>query len=129
MMIWPWWSPSSSVESPPYRHYFSYSFILSSLSPTRSDIYLHEDVMDFTNPFLAYEEGYTHPLAKVMPTTRAQLIPISPIPAPVGVPLEEEEEELFLPKEPLTRRGYPRGQSQGDSSGWCPLLLWLRSNG
>jgi len=81
--------------------------------------------MDFTNPFLQYEEGYSRPFPQIMPTVRARLVPVSPTPAPVGVRLEEEEESL-LPKELLTRRGYPRGQSQGDSSGWCPLLLRFR---
>jgi len=85
-----------------------------------SDIYTHEPVMDFTNPFLDYEQGYTRPFATVMPTVRATLVPISP-----------DQEESVLPEKPLTRkeiktrRGYPRGESQGDSSGQILLPSFL----
>jgi len=83
--------------------------------------------MDFTNPFLDYEEGYVCPFASILPTVHARLIPVSPTLAPVAAQLEEEEDESLLPKEPLTCRGYPRGQSQGDSSGWClPLLRFKK---
>jgi len=77
-----------------------------------SDIYTHEPVMDFANPFLDFDQGYTRPFAIIAPTVKATLIPIVP-----------EEEESILPKKPLTRkelktrRGYPRGESQGESSG------------
>jgi len=85
-----------------------------------SDIYTHEDVMDFTNPFLDFDQGYVCPFATILPTVRATLVPIAP-----------EEEESVLPKKPLTRkeiktrRGYPRGESQGESSGriLLPSLL------
>jgi len=58
-----------------------------------SDIYTHEPVQDFTNPFLDFNQGYTRPFATVLPTIRATLIPIEPA-----------EEELVLPKKPLTRK-------------------------
>jgi len=86
-----------------------------------SDIYTHEPVMDFTNPFLDFDQGYTCPFAAVMPTVRATPVPIAP----------EEEEESVLPKKPLTRkelktcRGYPRGESQGESSGQILLPSFL----
>jgi len=67
-----------------------------------SDIYTHEDVLDFTNPFLNFDQGYQAP-------RKLAAIPVSP--------------KTVLPETPLTRRGYPRGESQGDSSGWCPSLL------
>jgi len=70
-----------------------------------SDIYTHKDVIDFTNPFMQFEEGY-HPPRKIA------AILVSP--------------KTILPEEPLTHRGYLRGQSQGDSSGWCPSLLHFR---
>jgi len=84
-----------------------------------SDIYTHEPVMDFTNPFLDFDQGYVRPFATVLPTVKATLIPIP------------SEEESVLPKKPLTRkelktcRGYPRGESQGESSGriLLPSLL------
>jgi len=69
-----------------------------------SDIYCHEDVVDFTNPFLDFEHGYHAP-------RKIAAVPVSP--------------KTVLPERPLTRRGYPRGESQGDSSGWCPSLLPL----
>jgi len=84
-----------------------------------SDIYTHEPVMDFTNPFLDFDQGYVRPFATIMPTVKATLIPIAP------------EEESVLPKKPLTRkelktrRGYPRGESQGDSSGRILLPSFL----
>jgi len=52
-----------------------------------SDIYTHEDVMDFTNPFLNYEQGYTRPFTTILPTVRATLVPIAP-----------DGEESVLPK-------------------------------
>jgi len=67
-----------------------------------SDIYCHEDVIDFTNPFLDFEQGY-QALRKIA------TVPVSP--------------KTVLPEMPLTRRGYPRGESQGDLLGWCPSLL------
>jgi len=84
-----------------------------------SNIYTHEDVMDFTNPFLDFDQGYVRPFATILPTVKATLIPIP------------SEEESILPKKPLTRkeiktrRGYPRGESQGESSGriLLPSLL------
>ena len=86
-----------------------------------SDIYTHEPVVDFTNPFLDFDQGYTRPFATILPTVRATLVPIAP----------EEEEESVLPKKPLTRkelktrRGYPQGESQGDSSGRILLPSFL----
>jgi len=77
--------------------------------------------MDFTNPFLDFNQGYTRPFITILPTVKATLFPIVP----------EEEEESVLPKKPLTRkelkthRGYPRGESQGDSSGRIPLPSFL----
>jgi len=77
-----------------------------------SDIYNFEPVQDFTNPFLDFDQGYTRPFATVEKTSKATLVPI-----------QLEEEESLLPEKPLTRkeqktrRGYPRGESQGDSSG------------
>ena len=67
-----------------------------------SDIYCHEDVIDFTDPFLDFEQGYQAP-------RKVTAVPISP--------------RTILLEQPLTRRGYPRGESQGVSSGWCPSLL------
>jgi len=74
-----------------------------------SDIYTHDSVQDFTDPFLDFDQGYVRPFATILPTVKATLIPI--------------EDESVLPKKPLTRkeiktrRGYPRGESQGESSG------------
>jgi len=84
-----------------------------------SDIYTHDPVQDFTNPFLDFDQGYSRPFATVLPTVKATLIPIP------------SEEESVLPKKPLTRkeiktcRGYPWGESQGESSGriLLPSLL------
>jgi len=84
-----------------------------------SDIYTHDPVQDFTNPFLDFDQGYVRPFATILPTVKATLIPIP------------SEEESVLPKKPLTRkevrtrRGYPRGESQGESSGkiLLPSLL------
>jgi len=65
--------------------------------------------MDFTNPFLDFDQGYVHPFATILPTVKATLIPIP------------TEDESVLPKKPLTRkeiktrRGYPRGENQGES--------------
>ena len=86
-----------------------------------SDIYTHEPVMDFTNPFLDFDDGYIRPFATILPTVRATLVPIAP----------EEDEGSVLPKKPLTRkeiktrRGYPRGESQGESSGQILLPSFL----
>jgi len=108
-------SSSSSVDTSP-------SSLLLRLPPLNmSDIYTHKPVMDFTNPFLNFDQGYTRPFATILPTVRGTLVPIAP----------EEEEELVLPKKPLTRkelktrRGYPQGESQGDSSGKILLPSFL----
>ena len=115
-------SSSSSVDTlPPFSHYSSSSSNLTSSSTTMSDIYTHEPVQDFTNPFLDFDQGYVCPFATVLPTVRATLVPIAP----------EEEEESLLPKKPLTRkeqktrRGYPRGESQGEFSGQILLPSFL----
>jgi len=106
-------SPSSFIDTfPSSQHCSSPSSTSSSSSFTMSDIYTHEPVQDFTNPFLDFDQGYTRPFATILPTVRATLVPIAP-----------SEEESVLPKKPLTRkeiktrRGYPRGESQGESSG------------
>jgi len=113
-------SSSSSVDTlPPFQHYSSSSFTSTPSSSSMSDIYTHEPVMDFTNPFLDFDQGYVRPFATVLLTVKATLIPIP------------SEEESVLPKKPLTRkeiktrRGYPRGESQGESSGriLLPSLL------
>jgi len=90
----------------------SSSLFTSTPSPfTMSDIYTHEPVQDFTNPFLDFDQGYVRPFATILPTIKVTLIPIP------------SEDESVLPKKPLTRkeiktrRGYPRGESQGESSG------------
>jgi len=114
-------SSSSSVDTfPPFQHYSSSSFTSTPSSSTMSDIYTHEPVQDFTNPFLDFDQGYVRPFATILPTVKATLIPIPP-----------SEEESVLPKKPLTRkeiktrRGYPRGESQGESLGriLLPSLL------
>jgi len=85
-----------------------------------SDIYTHEPVMDFTNPFLDFDQGYVRPFATILPTVKATLIPIP------------SEEESILPKKPLTRkeiktrRGYPWGESQGESLGRILPSLLIR---
>jgi len=106
-------SPSSSVDTfPSFQHYSSSSFTSTLSSSTMSDIYTHDPVQDFTNPFLDFDQGYVRPFATILPTVRVTLVPIAPA-----------EEESVLPKKPLTRkeiktrRGYPRGESQGESSG------------
>jgi len=113
-------SPSSSVDTlPPFQHYSSSSFTSTPLSFTMSDIYTHEPVQDFNNLFLDFDQGYVHPFTTILLTVKATLIPIP------------SEEESILPKKPLTRkeiktrRGYPRGESQGESSGriLLPSLL------
>jgi len=113
-------SSSSSVDTfPSFQLYSSSSFTSTLSSSSMSDIYTHEPVQDFTNPFLDFDQGYVRPFATVLSTVKATLIPISP------------EEESVLPKKPLTRkeikthRGYPRGESQGESSGQIllPSLL------
>ena len=120
-------SPSSSIDTLlPFQSYSSSSYISTPFFSIMSDIYTHEPVMDFTNPFLDFDQGYTCPFATIMPTVKATLIPIAP----------EEEEELVLPKKPLTRkelktrRGYPWGESQGDSSGriLLPFLTRMLKN-
>jgi len=105
-------SPLSSVDTfSSFQHYSSSSFTSTPFSYTMSDIYTHEPVQDFTNPFLDFDQGYIRPFATILPTVNLTLVPIAP------------EEESVLPKKPLTRkelktsRGYPRGESQGLSSG------------
>jgi len=117
-----WLSLSSSVDTLPlFQSYSSSSYISMPFFSIMSDIYTHEPVMDFTNPFLDFDQGYTRPFATILPTVRATLVPIVP----------EEEEESVLPKKPLTRkelktrRGYPRGESQGESSGRILLPSFL----
>jgi len=75
--------------------FHSHLFLFSSLT-TMSDIYCHEDVIDFTNPFLDFDQGYQAP-------RKVAIVPVSP--------------KTVLPEKPMTRRGYPRGESQGQSSG------------
>jgi len=111
-MVLVWLSSSSSVNTlPPFQHYFSSSFTSTPSSSSMSDIYTHNPVQDFTNPFLNFDQGYVRPFATILPTVKATLILIPP------------EEESVLPKKPLTRkeiktrRGYPWGESQGESSG------------
>jgi len=113
-------SSSSSVDTfPPFQPYSSSSSISTPSSSTMSDIYTHEPVMDFTNPFLDFNQGYVRPFATILPTVKATLVPIP------------SEEESVLPKKPLTRkeiktrRGYPRGESQGESSGQILLPSFL----
>ena len=113
-------SSSSSVDTlPSFQHYSSSSFTSTPSSFTMSDIYTHEPVQDFTNPFLDFDQGYVCPFATILPTIKATLIPIP------------SEEESVLPKKPLTRkeiktrRGYPRGESQGESSGQILLPSFL----
>jgi len=115
-------SSSSSVDtSPPFQHYSSFSFTSTPSSSFMSDIYTHEPVMDFTNPFLDFDQGYSRPFAIIAPTIKVTLVPIAP----------KEEEESVLPKKPLTRkemkthRGYPQGESQGESSGQILLPSFL----
>jgi len=87
-----------------------------------SDIYTHDPVQDFTNPFLDFDQGYVRPFATILPTVKATLVPIP------------TEEESVLPKKPLTRkevktrRGYPRGESQGESSGRILLPSFIDQN-
>jgi len=113
-------SPSSSVDTfPPFQHYSSSSFTSTPFSYIMSNIYTHKPVQDFTNPFLDFDQGYVRPFATILPTVKATLIPIL------------SEEESVLPKKPLTRkeiktrRGYPRGESQGESSGQILLPSFL----
>jgi len=96
LVVWPRLSPSSSINTLPL------SLLLYLSLTTMSNIYCHEDVIDFTNPFLDFEQGYQAP-------RKVAAVPVSP--------------RTLLPEHLLTRRGYPRGESQGDSSGWCPSLL------
>jgi len=113
-------SPSSSVDTlSSFQPYSSSSSTSTPSSFTMSDIYTHDPVQDFTNPFLDFDQGYVRPFATVLPTVKATLIPIP------------SEDESVLPMKPLTRkeirtrRGYPRGESQGESSGriLLPSLL------
>ena len=98
LVVWPWLSSSSSIDI------LLLSLLLYLTLTTVSDIYCHEDVINFTDPFLDFEQGYQAP-------RKVATVPVSP--------------RTVLPEKPLTRRGYPRGESQGDSSGWCPSLLPL----
>jgi len=113
-------SSSSSVDTlPSFQLYSSSSFTSTPSSSIMSDIYTHDPVQDFTNPFLDFDQGYVRPFATILPTVKATLILIPP------------EEESVLPKKPLTRkeiktrRGYPRGESQGESSGQILLPSFL----
>jgi len=94
-----------------------YLFLLASyyvrhLHPRRRDG-LHQ-------PFPRLRARVHHPFATILPTIRATLVPIAP-----------DEEESVLPKKPLTRkeiktrRGYPRGENQGDSLGQILLPSFL----
>jgi len=82
-----------------------------------SDIYCHEDVMDFTNPFLDYKQGHCPVFTRGVLT-----IPVSP--------------KTVLPEKPLTCQGYlrgesqdyPKGESQGDLSGRVSLPSFLFSS-
>ena len=116
-------SSSSSVDTlPPFQHYSSSSFTSTPSSSSMSDIYTHDPVQDFTNPFLDFDQGYVRPFATVLPAVKATLIPIP------------SEDESVLPKKPLTRkeiktrRGYPRGESQGESSGKILLPSFIDLN-
>ena len=115
-----WLSSSSSVDTlSPYWLYSSSSSNSTSSSITMSDIYTHEPVMDFSNLFLDFDQGYTRPFVTAQ-TFKGTLVPI-----------QLEEEESLLPEKPLTwkeqktHRGYPRGESQGDSSGRILLPSFL----
>ena len=57
-------SPLSSIDTTLLFHLF---FSLS----TMSDIYCHEDVIDFTNPFLDFDQGYQAP-------RKIATVPVSP---------------------------------------------------
>jgi len=59
-----------------------------------SDIYTHDPVQDFTNPFLDFDQGYVRPFTTILPIVRATLVPIA----------SKEEEKSVLPKKPLTRK-------------------------
>jgi len=96
LVVWPWLSLSSSVDTLPLLLLFYLA--LTSMS----NIYCHEDIIDFTDPFLDFDQGYQAP-------RKVAAIPVSP--------------KTILPEKPMTRGGYPRGESQGQSSGWCPSLL------
>ena len=98
-MVWPWLSLSSSVDT----HLLLPSLYFFALVAV-SDIYCHEDVLDFTNLFLDFDQGYQTP-------RRVLTIPVSP--------------KTILPEVLLTHRGYPRGESQGDSSGVSSFTLLL----
>ena len=57
-------SPSSSVDTlPPFQQYSSSSYISTLSCSSMSDIYTHEPVMGFTNPFLDFDQGYVRPFA------------------------------------------------------------------
>ena len=83
-------SPLSSVDN-------TLPLYLFLCSSTMSDIYCDEDVMDFTNPFLDYKQGHRSVTRKIA------AIPVSP--------------KTILPEQPLTRRGYPRGESHTGGEG------------
>ena len=101
-------SPSSSVDtSPPFPHYSLSSFTSTLFFFTMSDIYTHEPVMDFTNPFLDFNQGYIHPLATILPTVRATLVPIV-----------SEEESVLL-----------RSPSLGRNSRLVGVILGVRVRG
>jgi len=70
-------SSLSSVDTlPSFQHYSSSSFTSTPSSSIMSDIYTHEPVQDFTNPFLDFDQGYVRPFATILPTVKATLIPI-----------------------------------------------------
>jgi len=96
-VVWPWLSSSSSVDTLPLLLLPLYLTLTAM-----SDIYCHEDVIDFTDPFLDFDQGCQAP-------RKIAAVLVSP--------------RTILPEKLMTRRGYPRGESQGQSSGWCPSLL------
>jgi len=44
-----------------------------------SNIYCHEDVIDFTDPFQQFDEGHRVPLAVVEPVRKVAVVPVSPL--------------------------------------------------
>ena len=79
-------SPSSSVNTP--------TTISSHLTPLfnslaiMSEIYCHEDVIDFTDPFTQFDKGHRVPLAVIKPVKKVTVTSVSP---------------LVIPAEALTR--------------------------
>ena len=73
-----------------------------------SNIYCHEDGLDFTDPFINYRQGHM----PLYPVTTCVVEP------PVSL-------KTVLPPKPLTCQGYPRGEPQGDSSGRVNLPPFL----